>query len=350
MKKVGILGFAHGHVFAYGGQWLEHPEYGVVMTAAWDHNAARLKESAEKLGISALCDTPEALLAQDIDAVVISCETAFHCELVEKTAAAGKAIICYKPLCLTLEEADRMVAAVEKYQVPFTLGYQSRTDPQNGKIRELIQSDALGKVFLYRRRHCLSTHMWGGFENTWHNDPKLNRDIFADDSSHPFDLVNWTFGLPESVMCEMSTVRDPSVQNDTDVALFRYPNGMLAEVTLQFTCTAAEITTEVYGEKGAVTQSFGDAVSTQLPHSKKGLKYYFRGDADWTDSDIPSPEKHGARIAGQAKPFADFLSGKRGPVCSVQEGRDCLRMVLACYVSSREGRRVRLDDPALYTV
>ncbi len=350
MKKVGILGFAHGHVFAYGGQWLEHPEYGVQITAGWDHDKVRLAESAPKLKIETLCDSVEELLSQDIDAVVIASETAYHCELVEKAAAAGKAIICYKPLCITLEEADRMVAAVEKYNVPFTLGYQSRTDPQNQKIRELIKTGALGEIFLYRRRHCLSTHCWGNFDTTWHNDPKLNRDIFADDSSHPFDMVNWIFGMPDSVMAEISTVRDPKVPNDTGVAIFKYPSGMIAEVTLQFTCTAAEITTEVYGDIGAVTQSFGDAVSTQLPHGENGLKYYFRGDADWTESGIPSPEKHGARLGWQAKPFADFLNGAAGPVCSVYEGRDCLKMVLACYVSSREGRRVKLDDPAIYSV
>ena len=350
MIKVGILGFAHGHVFAFGGQWLQHPEYGVEITAGWDHNRKRLEESAEKLGIRVLYDTPQALLASDVDAVVITSETSYHCELTELAAEAGKAIICYKPMAITLDQADRMVAAVEKNSVPFTIGYQSRTDPQNVDIRDKILSGDFGKVFLYRRRHCLSTHLWNGFPSMWHNDPTLNRDIFADDSAHPFDLINWTFGLPESVMAEMTTARDPAVQNDTGVAVFRYQDGMLAEVTLQFTCTAAEITTELYGERGAAAQYFGDAVSTQLPHGKNGLKYYFRGDANWSDSGIQSPEKHAERLGWQAKPFADFLNGKRGPICSVYDGRNCLKMVLACYVSSREGRRVRLDDPKLYEV
>ena len=65
MKKVGILGFAHGHVFAYGGQWLEHPEYGVEMVAAWDHDRTRLEESAPKLKIGTLCGSAEELLALD---------------------------------------------------------------------------------------------------------------------------------------------------------------------------------------------------------------------------------------------------------------------------------------------
>ena len=81
MKKVGILGFAHGHVFAYGEQWRQHPEYGVEITAGWDHDRKRLEESAEKLGFQTLCGSPEELLALDLDAVVISSETSDHCRL-----------------------------------------------------------------------------------------------------------------------------------------------------------------------------------------------------------------------------------------------------------------------------
>ena len=217
MKKVGILGFAHSHVFAYGGQWLQHPEYGIEITGGWDHDRQRLEDGAEKLGIQTTYETPSDLLASDVDAVVISSETSYHCELTEMAAAAGKAIICYKPMAITLEQADRMVAAVEKAGVPFTIGYQSRTDPQNADIRDKVKSGAFGKVFLYRRRHCLSTHMWNGFASMWHNIPEFNRDIFADDSAHPFDLVNWTFGLPESVMAEMTTARDPAVDRKSVV-------------------------------------------------------------------------------------------------------------------------------------
>lgn len=63
-----------------------------------------------------------------------------------------------------------------------------------------------------------------------------------------------------------------------------------------------------------------------------------------------SPAAHGWRIANEYLMLGEFLRGERGPICSVYEGRDSLRMVLACYVSAREGRRVRIDDPAIYNV
>ena len=350
--KVGILGFAHGHVMAFGGVWVKNPEIGIEVKCGWDHDSTRAENSTKALGINKSESVEDILNDSEIGAVVITAETKYHPELAEQAAAAGKDIIMYKPIALTMKDADRIVAAVEKNNVKFTLGYQMRTDPQNIKIKELINEKAIGDIYVYRRRHGLAIHNWVGFENVWHSSPELNRDIFADDSSHPIDMLNWIFGVPESVMAELTTMNNPKVVNDNGVALFKYPNGMIAEISCYFTCSASELTTEVYGAKGAINQYYGDGVSTRLPKALGlfGLKWFVEGDADWTASDIPSPGGHGERLAWQAQPFADFLYGKRPPICSVYEARDSLRMVLACYVSTQYGERVRLDDPRIYDV
>ena len=142
--KVGILGLAHGHVMSYGRKWIENPQWEIELVGGWDHDAGRRDANTSALGIKAY-DTPEALLA-DVDAVVISSETSFHVTLTEMAAAAGKDIICYKPMALTLEEADRMVAAVEAAGVRFTLGYQMRVDPQNIKMKELVHDGTIGNI------------------------------------------------------------------------------------------------------------------------------------------------------------------------------------------------------------
>ncbi|MBQ9921049.1 MAG: Gfo/Idh/MocA family oxidoreductase [Clostridia bacterium] len=352
--NVGILGLAHGHVQNYGKRWVDDPSMGVNIVAAWDHDKERLESVKETLKYETE-ETVESLLARkDIDAVVISSETGYHAELVVKAAEAKKSIILYKPMALTLKEADTIVEAVEKNGVKFTMGYQMRVDPQNAKIKELIKEKTIGETYLFRRRHGLGTHLWPGFENSWHVAPQHNRDIFADDSAHPIDLTNWIFGVPESVMAEMTTMNSNGIRNDTGVAIFKYPNGMIAEITLCFACTASEITTEVYGSKGAVQQYFGDAVSCQTKWPRKegtpGLKWYINGDENWTASDIPTPEAHGMRIGDQASHFAAFLKGEREPICTARQGRDSLRMVLACYLSYREGKRVRIDDPRVYEI
>lgn len=350
--NVGILSIAHGHVNSYLNLWREHPEYGVNAVVGWDHDAERVKHMTEQHGLTCV-DSTQALLARsDIQAVVIASETAYHAELVEQAAAAGKAIIVQKPLALTLSEADRIVAAVQRHGVPFTMAWQMRTDPQNMQMKEMLESGAFGKVFSVRRRHGLGLHLNPGFLNTWHVKPEMNRDIWADDSSHPIDFIHWLIGAPESVTAEMITADNERMPNDNGVALFRYPGGPLVEVCCSFTCMAAENTTEIYAEKGVIIQSFGDAPGCAAPRQEglSGLKWYMAETKQWTYSDMPSPAGHGERIAGLTIPLADFLNGKRGPICSAEDARTSLRMVLATYVSTREGRRVQLDDPAIALV
>ncbi|MBE6883954.1 MAG: Gfo/Idh/MocA family oxidoreductase [Ruminococcaceae bacterium] len=351
MIRVGIIGFAHGHVFRYGGEWNAHPEYGVQIAGGWDRDEARCKEGCEKLATVPF-ESLEALLASDISAVVISSETSFHAEYVELAAAAKKDIILYKPMALHMSEADRIVEAVNKNGVKFTMGWQSRTDPQNIKMREIVQNETLGKVCHYRRRHGLSTHTWADFENSWHSSPVYNRDIFADDSSHPIDMMHWVFGMPETVSCEMTTMANPKVVNDNGVALFKYENGMIAEITCSFTTVASEITTEIYCTGGSVQQYYGDATSTSMPRpeGQPGLKWMKVGDKEWTDSGIESPDAHAKRLDAQAVYFANYLKGEGPAVCTAEEGRDSLRLVLACYLSAREGRRVSVWDERIYGI
>ena len=92
MIRIGILGFAHGHINAIGTQWQEHPEYGAKLVAGWDHNPERGAQGCEKFGLEQFA-TVDALLSSDIDAVIITSETSLHAELVEQAAAAKKNIL-----------------------------------------------------------------------------------------------------------------------------------------------------------------------------------------------------------------------------------------------------------------
>ena len=344
MAKVGILGFAHGHIFAYGGVWKEKPELGVTIVKGYDHDMTRGKESCEKLGCVFTGDISGILNDSDIDSVVISSETYYHAEYTEAAAKAGKTIICYKPMALNMEEANRIVSAVGKYRVRFSLGWQMRTDPHNIEVRQLLESGDFGRIFSLRRRHGLPTQKFANFDETWHVDPKMNRDIFADDAAHPADFVYWLMGMPDSVSATLTTMLNPKVVNDNGIAIYKYADGSLAEISCNFVSLAAENTLDIQCEKGTILLDYGDVPSTMVPHGTKGLKWIKDGDADWTYSETPSPVSHGERIAWQAGPLADFLNGKRGAIATAQEGRDVLRMILACYISDEYGQRVDMGD------
>jgi predicted dehydrogenase len=342
--SIGVLGFAHSHVNNYCGQWRGREDLGVRVVAGWDHDSSRANTVREQHGVE-ICGSAEALLQRsDISGVVIAAETSMHAELAEKAVAAGKMIVMQKPMALTLDEADRIVASVEKRQAPFTMAWQMRVDPQNLKMKDLIESGALGRVLMVRRRHGLGTHFWPGFEDTWHVDPELNRDIWADDAAHAIDFIYWLLGKPKTVTAEIESMVNPKIPNDNGIAIFRYQGGPIAEVGCSFTCVAGENTTEIIGEKGVIVQNFGDAPSCNVPRPDNavGLKWFLQETGVWTDSGIPSPSNHSERISNLAAPLAGFLNGSRGPIATAAEGRETLRMVLACYESARLGKRIDL--------
>ena len=180
---------------------------------------------------------------------------------------------------------------------------------------------------------------------TWHVQPHLNRDIFADDAAHAVDFLYWLFGMPESVTAEIGTLLNPKIPNDNGIAVFRYPNGQLAEVSCTFVAVAGENTLEILCENGMIVGNYGDLVACMIPRPPGGiqLKWYLRDENKWTISDLPDITHQGERIGGLAAPIAEFLHGQRPPIATAREGHDVLKMTLACLESSAEGRRVKID-------
>ena len=314
------------------------------VVAAWDDDAERGKKQAAAAGAEFVPTLSALLERKDISAVIIASETSKHAEHAVAAAKAGKDIVLQKPMALSLEDCDRIGAAVKAAGVKFSMAWQMRCDPQNQWMREAVQTGKLGKVTLIRRRHCLGTHLWGdAFTNSWHVKPELNLGMFMDDASHAADWLLWTFGKPLSVTAEIQTLVDPRIPDDTGAAVFRFKDGTIAILECSFACVAAEDTTNIYGEKGTILQSYGDAPSCgnpAPPENAKGVKYLLAGEKTWTTVDIPSPRNHGERIRGVAKPLVDFLAGRREAIATLEEGRINVEMLLGAYASAKEGRRI----------
>ena len=339
--KLAILGFAHAHVSMYAEQIGPMEEAQVAW--GWDHDAARGEERCRTFGCEFVPDLAALLQQPDLAGVIIGAETSRHAEVCEAAARAGKAILLQKPMALTLEDCDRIIAAVCASGVRFSLAWQMRCDPQNQWMREAVQSGRLGKVMLLRRRHGLNTHMWGGFEESWHVQPALNRGMWMDDAAHPADLLAWVLGKPHSVMAEIDTLLNPRIPDDTGVAVYRFAGGVMGILECSFTCPAAAETTYIVGDKGVIVQDYGDAISCgpyPLPEGTRGLRYLMAGDREWTTVDLPTPPTHGHRIRDVAQAAVDFFAGQREPIATAEEGRLNVEMLLAAYQSAAEGRRV----------
>jgi predicted dehydrogenase len=148
------------------------------------------------------------------------------------------------------------------------------------------------------------------------------------------------------VSAEIATLRSPKVPDDHGVAVFRYADGMMGEVSSSFVQMAGENTVEIVGERGVIVQNFGDLVSCSSPRdaAAPGVKWILAGEKQWQVSQIASPATHGERIGGLAGPLLEFLQGKREPIATAAEGRDALKLVLASYRAAELGRRIAIRE------
>jgi predicted dehydrogenase len=341
---IGILSFAHGHVNAYANQIKNFDDAQLV--AAWDDDTERGQRNAESFGMAFSPHLEDLLKRPDIDCVIVASETNKHTDLVISALEAGKAVLLQKPMAITLADCDRIIAAVAKTGQWFSMAFQMRCDPQNIRMRELLQKGAIGRIGTIRRRHCIPVLFSKGFiegPSKWHISAEANKGMFFDDATHPLDWLYWTLGRkPVSVIAEIDNVLTAVAPDDTGLALYRFADGLFAEIYNSSVTLAGENTTEIYGDKGVIIQNHGDSPSCGIkPPHPIGVKMFQSDKAElgWQDLGLPIPANHGERIAGVARPFIDAL--KSGvPMCTAEEGRVSVEMCLAAYRASETGCRV----------
>jgi len=219
---IGVISFAHGHSQAYCQRMLTYDD--VRLVSCWDDSETRGRRAAEAYGMRYTPHVEDVLNDPEIQGVIVTTETSRHPEMVIAAAQAGKHILCQKPMALTLEDCDRMAEAADKAGIKFVMAYQMRHDPSNQKIKELVQSGALGKISLLRRRHCIPVLFSDDFINGpthWHIEPDKNMGMFMDDASHATDFIHWVMGRPISVMAEIQNTVTDVAPDDTGVAIYR---------------------------------------------------------------------------------------------------------------------------------
>jgi predicted dehydrogenase len=343
---IGILSFAHGHANVYCQTLANQTSFpDVKLVSAWDDNLDRGAYNTQRFNIPLRATPYEVINDPQVNAVIVTCETNRHGDMIEMAAAAGKHILCQKPLATTLEDCDRIIRAVRQSGIKFCMAYQMRHDPVNKMMKDLLISNAVGDVAVIRRRHAIGVLLDDNFVNgptRWHLDPVANVGMFFDDATHATDWFYWMVGKPRSVMAEIDDVVTHVAPDDNGVAIFRFDHGEIGILLNSSTTVAAVNTTEIYGTTGTIIQDYGDAPSTSAPRpaGASPLKMIHTGDKDWTYFNLPIPNSQSDRLAAIPRPFINYLRGLSDQTISAEEGRVAVEMVLAAYQSARAGHRV----------
>ncbi len=216
----------------------------------------------------------------DIDVVDVSTTGDTHCEMALAAAAAGKHIVCEKPLANTLADAQKMLAAVEKAKVRHLVMHNYRRVPAVALAKKLIGEGKLGKIYHWRARYLQDWAMSPDLHLVWRFSAKsAGSGSLGDLGAHSIDLARYLVGEITEVSAAMETfikqrpVGPGSAKkarvtvDDAAIMLARFKNGALGtfEATRFARGRKNQNTFEINGDKGSI--------SFDLEHLNV-LKYY----------------------------------------------------------------------------
>jgi predicted dehydrogenase len=206
---VGCGGFVRGmHV----PNLREHPSYEIRATCDLNEEAAK-SLGADCKAAYFTTDLNKILKDPEIDLVVIGTRHDQHCELSVRAAEAGKHILCEKPMGLSLEECRRVIAAVRKSKVKYTVGYNRGLSPYILKAKDLLR-DRTDKLMIYYRIQAPFP------VSHWIHDPKIGGGRFVGEGCHIFDLLCELVACPPvSIYAAGGIFLDPAKVKIPDTAL-----------------------------------------------------------------------------------------------------------------------------------
>ena len=212
-----------------------------------------LIQQADELGVTPFPTIDDPLSHPDVDAVVIATPHPSHREITLRAAAAGKHVLVEKPMSVTPSEADDMIQACDSGGVKLGLLYNNRFRPEPLKMRELIDSGTIGRIYrvnmssaMIRSQGYYNRLDWRG---TWADEgggALINQGI------HAIDMMQWSGGMPESVFGMLSTLRHDVEVEDFATAVMSFEGGGQGS----FHCNTSQAPNhqrlELWGERGAI--------------------------------------------------------------------------------------------------
>lgn len=206
-------------------------------------------------------DLSAALADPNVDAVYISTTNEKHFPQAMAAIAAGKHVLCEKPLGMTLDEACEMVRAAERKGVVFATNHHLRCAGSHRAIRSLVEKGRIGRVLSMRVHHAvyLPPHLQG-----WRlNDPGAGGGVIPDITVHDADTVRFHLGEdPAEVVAQMTESGLGQGVEDSCMSVWSMPSGTQVFAHDSFTHHFAGSGLEIHGTEGSI---FGRGIMTQKP-------------------------------------------------------------------------------------
>lgn len=207
----GFMGRTHSNGYNRVANFFPALQYQPQLQAVCSRNAEKVQAFATQWGYASVeTDWKKMIARQDIDAIDICTPNDTHAEIAIAAAAAGKMILCEKPLARNLAEAQQMLEAVEKAGVPNTVWYNYRRLPAVTLAKQIVASGKLGKIFHYRANFLqdwtINAAVPQGGAGTWRLDLEAaGSGVTGDLLAHCIDTAMWLNGAITDVSAVTET-------------------------------------------------------------------------------------------------------------------------------------------------
>jgi myo-inositol 2-dehydrogenase / D-chiro-inositol 1-dehydrogenase len=303
----------------HAGNIARHPLARLAYVADPDTRAA---ESLAQQFSARTIDLESAVTARDVDAVLIGSSTDTHADWIERCAAAGKPVLCEKPLDLDAQRAGECVTAAQQAGIALYLGFNRRYDPSFMRLKRELAAGAIGRL---ETLHIIS------------RDPapppveyiKRSGGLFRDMMIHDLDMARWLLGgEPVEVFARGSALIDARIgaagDVDTAMVMLRTERGQLCQIANSRRCSFGyDQRIEAFGSAGMVRADNHTATSVTVAgasgfNTEPALPFFLERYADAYRLELDD--------------FINALSGKRVELAT---GNDGLRALLLADAAQR---------------
>ncbi|GAB4560860.1 MAG: Gfo/Idh/MocA family oxidoreductase [Rhizobacter sp.] len=314
---------------------------GARLAAVCDIDPSRADAFATRYGVPAFTSLPDMLAHRGIDAVSVLTPSGMHAEHAILVARSKRHVIVEKPMALTIEDADAMIAAADDARVRLFVVKQNRFNVPVVKAREALEAGRFGKLVLgtVRVRWCRDQSYYN--QDSWRGTWAQDGGVIANQASHHVDMLAWFMGPVESVHARSARALVNIEAEDTAVATIKFRNGALGivEATGATRPSDLEGSLSVLGSGGAV--EIGGFAVNKIRH----WQFVHPSDDDAQVMErfsVNPPNVYGFGHQAYYEHVVGCLGDNTSALVDGHVGRESLELVAALYESMASGREVTL--------
>lgn len=318
---------------------------GRTHAAAWANTPAVIGGFVGQTAVSAaplaqqfntrVYDDFEQMLA-DVDVVDICTPTHLHHDMVMKSAAAGKHIICEKPLARTVEQAQAMVAACETAGVKLLVAHVVRFFPEYALAQQKVAAGTIGQPAVIRLKRA--TFQPKKAQDNWFLDGEKSGGMMLDLMIHDFDYARWIGGEVTQVFAKKISSNFEDATVDHGLAILTHKSGALSHIegSWAYPVPLFRTSLEIAGSNGWLQHDSDETAAL-------GIRLHQQAQEGAPDVPLPSSPLSEDPYTTQIRSFYDHLVDGKETAVSAKDGLAALQIALAAIESAESNQPVKLE-------